>query len=206
MNWQDKTVFVVDPDSSFRDAVCDVVSNLGIAVQAYDSAESFLQDENDRRGCLICEEQLPGIGGLGLQTHLAANLNPLPLVLVATSPSAALTVQAMKNGAVSVLEKPCNDDQIRSAVEDALLADDRRRRLYARRAEYEARVASLTTQERAVLDAIVDGKPNKLIATELDVSLRTIEARRHNVFEKMRSNSVADLVRLVVEAEMTAQV
>ncbi len=196
------TIFVVDDDVQARKSVCALVSSMGLAAEGYASGEEFLASyQEGRRGCVVTDLRMPGMSGLELQQELLRRDWPLPVVMLTAYPRTSVTVQAMRAGAVTLVEKPYRDHELWEAIskaiseEVALWAQKRRRR------EIQARIASLTPSEREVLDRLVGGMPNKAIAQELGLGLRTVESRRHEVFRKMQANSLPELVRLVLEAQ-----
>jgi FixJ family two-component response regulator len=142
-----------------------------------------------------------GMSGLELQEKLKELDISLPVIIISAYAQTPMTVQAMKRGAVSFLEKPCEENQLWDAIREALAQDEATRLARERREECHQRLAILTPAERAVMELIVAGEPNKVIAKRLGVSVRTVEARRHEVFKKTQVDSVAALVRLVMEAE-----
>ncbi|MEQ8791526.1 MAG: response regulator [Pirellulaceae bacterium] len=196
------TVHVVDDHELARNSVCALVESMGVAATVYASAEEFLESYHPGRpGCLVTDVRMLGMSGIELQERLAASKIDLPVVVITAHANTPLTVRAMRNGAVTLLEKPCNDNDLWDAIREALDQDERQRAAAHRRRQIRDRLDSLTQQEREVLDRMVAGKLNKVIARELDVSIRTIENRRHNIFRKFGAESVAELVRLVMESE-----
>lgn len=196
------TVFIVDDDPAARDSVATLVQSAGFLAKTFPSAEAFLK-EYDRSlpGCLIADIRMLEMSGLELQDRLLSEDCPLPVIIISAYANAPLAVKAMKQGAVNVLEKPCGDSELLDSIRRAIDIDAERRRLRAELDELRARLANLSEDERRVLEAIVAGKANKIIARELNIGLRTVEARRHNVFEKMKADSLAELVKMIVAIE-----
>jgi FixJ family two-component response regulator len=192
------TVYVVDDDPQARDSVCALARSMGVAARNFPSAESFLDFYDDQPGCLVTDYRMKGINGLELQEMLLAQGSELPLIIVTAYARTSLTVQAIKNGAVTLLDKPYEDDNLWQAIQSALAEDERRRRKNREIAEVRRRIDSLTEKERHVLDLMLAGTSNKAMASRLDVSLRTIENRRRKVFAKLRAQTVAELVALVL--------
>jgi RNA polymerase sigma factor (sigma-70 family) len=196
------TVFVVDDHELARNSVCALVESMGLKAQAFASGEEFLAAYRAQQpGCLVTDVRMLGMSGIELQQQLAARGCKLPVIVITAHANTPLTVQAMKQGAVTLLEKPCSDNDLWDAIREALSRDEQQRSQAARREEIRQRLTELTPHEREVLDRIVAGKLNKSIARELKVSIRTVENRRHNIFQKLGADSVAELVRLVVDAE-----
>jgi FixJ family two-component response regulator len=196
------TVFVVDDDEQARKSVCALVRSMGIQAESFASAEEFLDRyEGRRQGCLVTDVRMLGMSGLELQEELNRRNALLPIIVLTAYARTPLTVRAVKAGAVTVLEKPYEDDDLWDAIRNALAEDAAGRALHQRRQQLRRRIARLSPSERKVMELIVQGKPNKSIAKLLDVSVRTVENRRREVFEKMEAQSVAELVRMVIEAD-----
>ena len=196
----DRAVFVIDDDEQSRGSVCALAESMGLPCRPFASAEEFLDEyQEGQRGCVVTDLRLRGLSGLELQETIARRQWPLPMVMVTAYPRTATTVRAVKNGAIAVLEKPYHEDELWEAIRVAMAEEPRWHAQYQRRRELRARMELLTPDERKVIDMLVEGRPNKSIAQELGVSLRTIENRRHAVFSKMQAGSIAELVRMVME-------
>lgn len=194
------TVFVIDDDGPARDSVCLLVRSMGIRALAFESAEQFLQDGDfDCPGCVITDVRMPGLSGVQLQEVLLNKSIGIPVIVLTGYASTALTVRAMKNGAVTLLDKPYQDNDLWDAVRNALTRDATSRQRSLRMREIRERLDRLTRKEVSVLDLILKGRPNKLMAAELKVSERTVENRRREIFRKTETKSVAELVRLAIE-------
>jgi FixJ family two-component response regulator len=197
------TIFVVDDDEQARTSVCALVRSMGLPAEAFSSAEEFLASYREPRpGCLVVDVRMLGMSGLELQEELNRRNVLLPVIVLTAYARTPVTVRAMKAGAVTLLEKPYQDDDLWDAIRKALAHDAARRSEHERRQQIRRRAARLTPAEREVMALIVQGKPNKAIASQLDVSVRTVENRRREVFTKMEAESVADLVRLAIEANL----
>ncbi len=194
-----QSVFIIDPDHASREQVERVTKALNVPVQSFSSAEAFLRSlPDDPAGCLVTEFRLLGISGVELQESLVSKRITLPIIFVTSHAETSLTVRAMNNGAITVLEKPLSEQELWDAASRALSRDHTIRRIDARHNDLRRRLSGLTQKEWHVVDLILKGKTNKAIAAELDVSIRTIEARRHQIFRKTCTNSIAELVRMVV--------
>jgi two-component system response regulator FixJ len=196
---QDGTVFVVDDDPAIRDSLAMLLASSGYQAKSYASAAAFLASETpDAVGCMVVDVQMPGMNGLALQQELAARRFRLPVIVMTGHGDIPIAVQAMKAGAVDFLEKPFDDgvllDGVRRALERVSSAQDQT--LAAK--ETRRRQEQLTDREREVMDLIVAGKANKVIAYELSISPRTVEIHRSRVMEKMAATNLADLVRKVL--------
>ena len=191
-----ESVFVVDDDADIRDSLSMLLEASGYSAKAFESATSFLaSDASDSVGCLIVDVQMPEMDGIALQKELVARHSPLQLIVMTGHADIPIAVGAMKAGAVDFLEKPFDEPvllgSVRRALDRATSAGDQAKE--ARSAA--SRVALLTERERQVLDLIVSGKANKVIAHELSISPRTVEIHRARVMEKMDAGNLADLVR-----------
>jgi FixJ family two-component response regulator len=196
------TLFIVDPDQAVVTLVRAIAEEMRVPCESFARAEEFLAAyKDDRPGCLVTEFRLLGINGLELQDTLAADYCSLPIVFVAANAETRLSVRAMQNGAVTVLEKPLSHQELWDSIRRALTRDENTRRIDAKHTMVRRRLGLLTEKERQVLDLMIQGKANKLIASRLDVSVRTVEARRHQIFQKTKTDSVAELVRLILMSE-----
>ena len=194
------TVFVVDDDPNVREALALVMKSVGLAVESYVSAEDFLRAYDPRRpGCLVLDVRMPGMGGLALQELIAARRIDLPIIFITGHADVRMSVRAMKGQAFEFLEKPFSDQELLDRIHEALDLVVRTRRDRDVTTGIAARIASLTSRERAVLERITEGKPNKVIAGELDVSEKTVESHRARVMKKMGVRSLAGLIRAALK-------
>lgn len=199
MGSSDGTVFIIDDDPGARESIAALVGSMGFAARVFDSAETFLEAyRGTESGCVVSDLRLRGISGLELLERLLAANAPIPVILVTAYAKTPITVRAMRRGAVNVLEKPLDEHQLWDAIREALSLDRMRRERHHEQIELQSRFDDLTQQERQVLKMLVGGLTNRQIASHLDVSTRTVEARRHNIFRKTRTSSVPDLVKLAV--------
>lgn len=195
------TIFIVDPDPVSREGVSRIAKEMRIPAKEYACAQAFLYEQPDNwTGCIVCEFRLLGMNGIELQESLSSDCVMLPMIFVTAHAETAFTVRAMKNGAITVLEKPYSEQELWDAVCKALSLDQKMRRIDARHNEIRSRLARLTQKERQVLDLMVEGKGNKAIAGKLNVSVRTVEARRQQVFKKTSTDSVVELVRMILQS------
>lgn len=195
------TIFVVDDDPDVRDSLAALLEAEGYPAETFGSAGDFLAGgAAGRPGCLIADIRMPDMDGLELQEELGRRRVVLPVIVVTGHGDVPLAVRAMKAGAVDFLEKPYDQtlllQAIRRALDEANEASDRASAGQA----MAKRLEDLTDRERQVLDLLAAGKPNKVIAYELDISPRTVEIHRARVMEKMHARSLAELVRMVVTA------
>lgn len=189
-------VLVVDDDEHIREALCELLRSVGIEALCFASTRDLLEARlPDRPGCLILDIRLPGVSGLELQAQLARNGNPIPIIFMTGYGDIPMTVQAMKAGAVDFLTKPFRDQDMLDAVAAAVEKDRARRQDAAAADEVTALAATLTTREREVMAAVVQGLMNKQIAGILGIAEITVKLHRGNVMRKMQVRSVAELVR-----------
>jgi two-component system, LuxR family, response regulator FixJ len=195
-------IFVVDDDDQARRAVISLLAAMGVETRGYPSAEEFLAAYDGRRpACLVTDVRMLGMSGLELQEELLRRGDSIPVVVLTGFASTSGTVRAMKNGAVTLLEKPCRDDELWEAVRDALAGDRQAIAREQARNDVRRRLETLSPKEREVLACITAGDANKVVARKLGCSVRTVELHRHGVFEKMAADSLAELVRMVVAVE-----
>jgi two-component system response regulator FixJ len=198
----DPTVFVVDDDPGIRDSVTWLFQSVGLRVETYGSAQEFLETYvTTRPGCLILDVRLPGMGGLDLLDALRRRGATLPVIVVTAFGEVHSAVRAMKGGAIDVMEKPTRDQVLLDRVQQALDLDRRKRASLASRSEAAARYARLSKREVEVLRLIIAGKANKVIASDLTLSTKTVEAHRAAIMRKLGVQSVPELVRIVLLAE-----
>jgi FixJ family two-component response regulator len=204
MNEVPPVVYVVDDDPSMRGALEDLVSSLGLQVRAFASAQEFLEGKHaDAPGCLILDVRLPGMSGLAFQKELMRLGIPLPIIFVTGHGDIAMSVRAMKSGAVEFLTKPFNDQDLLDAIHSAITLDRRRRHEQALVAVVRERYAVLTERERQILSLVVIGQANKQIAGELGLSEMTVKVHRGQVMRKMKARSLPELVRMADQLRPT---
>jgi RNA polymerase sigma factor (sigma-70 family) len=195
------TVFVVDDDQAMRASLKWLIESVGMQVETYESAQAFLDDYYPgRAGCLLLDVRMPGMGGLELQTYLARREIRIPVIIITGHGDVSMAVKAMKVGAVDFIEKPFDDEELLNSIRNALQHDEKQRVLRAQRADIAARMAELTPREHEVMAMVTDGKSNKEIAATLGVSAKTVEVHRARVMDKMRADSLAELVRMALLA------
>jgi len=196
---EEMTVFLVDDDHAVLRSLTALVKVVFPRVEAYASAAEFLEAYRPgTAGCLVLDVAMPGMNGLELQRRLLDEKIELPIVFITGHGNVQMAVGAMQSGAVNFLEKPFHEQELWDSIRRALELDEKRRRRGQRRTQVEQRFTRLNQGERQVLDLIMDGRYNKEIAAELDLSVRTIEDRRSRLMQKMEANSVAELVQLAM--------
>lgn len=192
-------VHVVDDDEKMRTSLGRLLEAAGHSVAVYESADAFLDAGPRGPGCLLLDLQMPGKSGVELQEQLANGASPLPVVFLTGHGDIPTTVKAMRLGAVDFLTKPANAPALLGAVSRALSRDAEQRAAMERLTTLRERYETLTPAERVVLAMVVSGRLNKQIAYDLGRAERTVKAHRSRVMEKLRANSVADLVRIADE-------
>jgi len=196
-----RTVFVVDDDANLTASVCALASSMGCRAQGFASAEEFLTNYvAGDRGVVVVDLRMPGMSGLALQEELSRRKSHLPVVILTAYARTPTTVRAIQAGAVTMIDKPYHDDDLWDAIRTALEKEEAAWTADRRRREIRDRLSALTAEERRVMELIVEGRPNKVIAKELGLAVRTVEKRRHKVLAKMEARSLAELVELAIEA------
>jgi two-component system, LuxR family, response regulator FixJ len=194
------TIFVVDDDAAVRDALKLLLRSVGQAVETFGSGQEFIDAySEDRPGCLVLDIRMPGMSGLELQQKLNERHSILPIIFITGHGDVPMAVEAMQAGAVDFIQKPFRDQDLIDRINQALEKDNNNRAALGERNDIRRRLETLTPREREVLDLVVHGKANKVIAGDLKLSQRTVEIHRARVMEKMQASSLAHLVRMVLE-------
>jgi two-component system response regulator FixJ len=198
-------VFVVDDDPAVCRAIAAGITKvIGLPVATFATAEEFLgQLDPEQSGCLVLDVKMPGMSGLELQESLVKRGVQLPVIMVSGHAEVPTAVAAMRAGALILLEKPFDMNQLEEQVRHALAIDETIREKQRRRADFVARLEGLTAREREIMALLIQGKTNKEISLALNVSAPTVDKHRWKVLEKMRVDNVVELVRLVGGADAT---
>jgi two-component system, LuxR family, response regulator FixJ len=196
------TVHVIDDDDAVRDSLAMLLEAAGLTAHRYDSAEAFLAAVDAAApGCVVTDVRMPDMSGLDLLRRLSDRLDRFPVIVLTGEADVPMAVEALKAGALDLIQKPYAADAILAAITGALRGLESRSERSSRRAENTQRLAVLSAREREVLKGLLAGLSNKEIARDLAISPRTVEAYRANLMMKMGAESLSELVRMTIEAE-----
>ena len=197
------TVYIVDDDPDMRDSLRWLIKTVGLRAETFPSAAGFLRDfAPNGPGCLILDVRMPGTSGLDLFEELVARGEGMPVIFITAYADVPMAVRAMKSGAVEFVEKPFNRQTLLDKVQRAIKDDVNRRRRLAASEIVLAKLRRLTEKEREVLELIKDGRPNKEIATRLEITPRAVELRRSSLMRKLGVRTLAELLRLTIVHEV----
>ena len=197
-----QTVYVVEDDEAVRDSLELLLKSDGKPVRPYKSATAFLKDYSDKMaGCIVLDIRMPGMDGMELQKKLNEKHSILPIIFVTGHGDVPMAVDAMKEGAVDFIQKPYREEALLEKIEAALKQDLEQRKSLDEKQEIIRRIKSLTPREHEIMDRMIAGQANKVIAIELEISQRTVEIHRSRVMHKMGTHSLAHLVRMVLSVK-----
>jgi two-component system response regulator FixJ len=200
-------VHVIDDDDAVRQSLAFLLGTARIKVRTYESATAFLSALPEvEPGCIITDVRMPGVSGIDLLHRLRERKVTMPVIVITGHGDVQLAVEAMKIGAVDFIEKPFDDEVLLAAVKAALSSAEKGAQQEGERAKLAEKLASLSSRERDVLEGLVAGKPNKIIAFDLGISPRTVEIYRANVMTKTGAGSLSDLVRMALLAARSPSV
>lgn len=190
--------YLVDDDEAIRDALSWLLKSRGIPCASFDSAESFLTAwKKTMSGCLVLDMRMTGMSGLDCFDQLRERESTLPVIFLTGHGDVPLAVATLKKGAFDFFEKPFNDNDLATRIEEAMALDASQRKASATVDSVKARLASLTTREKQIMEQVLAGKFNKVIADELNISMRTVEVHRANLFDKMQVKTAVELANLL---------
>ncbi|MGP9820761.1 response regulator FixJ [Salinarimonas sp. NSM] len=199
----DAIVHVIDDDHGVRESMCFLLASEGLAVRAHDTADAFLTKVTSApTGCVVSDIRMPGTDGIELLRRMTAKGWRVPVIVMTGHADVPLAVEAMKEGAVDFIEKPFDDERLLSTVRAALERGVSAAQQDAETGEIRTRLKTLSERERQVLEGLVAGKANKVIAYDLEISHRTVEIYRANVMTKMKAGSLSELVRMALVCEV----
>jgi two-component system response regulator FixJ len=194
-------IYVVDDDAGLRDSMRLLLESTGFSVRQYASAAQFLADGIMTGGCLIADIRMPEMDGLALQEEMIKRGIDMPVIIMTGHGDIALAVQAMKAGAADFFEKPFDDEFMLDGIRRALAAGNLTRKRTSEVAAAKILIALLTPRETSVLNCLVKGQANKIVAIELDISPRTVEVHRAHIMDKLKARNLSDLVRTSLAAD-----
>ncbi len=192
---------IIDDDDAARDALGFLLSTADVAFESYASALAFLDAARTAKGCVVTDIRMPDMDGLQLVKRLKEIGVTLPVIVMTGHGDVPLAVEAMKAGVIDFFEKPFDDEALLGAVRRAMAESGQGEARETEKAEIAARIATLSGREREVLDGLIAGKANKVIAYDLEISPRTVEIYRANLMTKMHANSLSELVRMAMRVD-----
>jgi two-component system, LuxR family, response regulator FixJ len=199
------TIFVIDDDAAVRQSLSLLIRSMSLEVETFESAPAFLDGcDPARPGCLVLDIRMPGMSGLDLHEELRRRDVTLPVIFITGHGDVAMAVRAMKSGAIDFIEKPFNDQQLLDRINQAIEIDRADRLTREERDNIAAKIELLSPREREVMERIVRGEANKVIAIDLGLSERTVEIHRSKVMAKTGARSLAELVTMVTRLESGA--
>lgn len=198
----EQVVYIVDDDSDVRESLEILMDTVGQPYKAYETALAFLEDYHDgMRGCLVLDIRMPRMSGLELQQKLIEQETLLPIIFITGHGDVPLAVEAMRRGAIDFIRKPFGEQNLLDRINEALDIEDGKRRTQLDKQQVLERFNSLSDRELDVLELVAEGKMNKVVAQDLGISERTVEAHRSHIMHKLGVQTLAQLVRLKIEAE-----
>ncbi len=199
----EQKVYVVDDDEGVRDGLALLLATIGLPCELFDSAQGFLDSYDEKQGgCLVLDIRMPRMTGLDLQETLIAMGSRLPIIFITGHGDIPMAVEAMRRGAVDFIRKPFREHDLLDRINEALAVDDTVRKQAMDRQAVKDRLARLSDREREVFERVADGEMNKMIAADLGISERTVEVHRGQVMKKLGVKTLAQLVRIKIEAEL----
>ncbi|MEL7448416.1 MAG: response regulator transcription factor [Pseudomonadota bacterium] len=202
----DGVVYIVDDDHAVRDSLSFLMKSVGLRSSAHSSADEFMKAfDPEQPGCIVLDIRMPGISGLDLQEALNAQKSITPIIFITGHGDVPMAVEAMQGGAVDFLQKPFRDQELLDRIQSAMQADQTLRRELEGKNALLKRFETLTPREKEILNHVVAGKANKVIAFDLGVSQRTVEIHRARVMEKMAARSLAHLVRMHIAMDIPTE-
>lgn len=199
----DVTVFIVDDDEEVRSALKFLMESIGLAAEVYDSAQGYLEAfDPSRPGCLVLDVRMKGMSGLQLQEELSNQPIHPPIIIITGHGDVPMAVRAVQAGASDFIEKPFNEQVLLESIHRAIEEDAEGRGKAMQIAEIQEKMNRLTTREHEIMEMVVAGKRNKVIAYDLGISQSTVEAHRAKVMEKMEARSLSDLMRMTLSLQL----
>lgn len=197
----EQIIYIVDDDEAVRRALALLMKTMGLTAETYASADAFLDAfDPDRAGCLVVDVRMPGMSGLELQAVLAQRQICVPVIIMTGHGDVSMAVTAMKGGAADFIEKPFKNQELLDRIQQCVATSEQLHLDNQQRQRAAERLALLSDREREIMDLLVAGMLNKQIAAELDISIRTVEAHRARIMEKLQTKSLPDIVRIALLA------
>ena len=202
----DQTVFIVDDDEGVRDGLSLLLATVGQSCELYECGQEFLDAyDGSKRGCLLLDIRMPRMTGLDLQKKLLEQDSKLPIIFITGHGDIPMAVEAMRRGALDFIRKPFREHDLLERINEALDIDEDSHRQERYRQAFAEKLATLSEREREVFDRVADGQMNKVIAGDLGISERTVEVHRGQVMKKLDVRTLAQLVRIKIDMEMSAK-
>ncbi len=202
----DQTVFIVDDDEGVRDGLSLLLATVGQSCELYECGQDFLDAyDGEKRGCLVLDIRMPRMTGLDLQKKLQETGSTLPIIFITGHGDIPMAVEAMKQGALDFIRKPFREHDLLERINEALNIDADLHRRAVNRQELAEKISALSEREREVFDRVAEGQMNKIIAADLGISERTVEVHRGQVMKKLGVRTLAQLVRVKIDMEMSAE-
>jgi len=203
---EEQVVYIVDDDPDVRESLVILMETVGQAFKEYESAHAFLQDYHEgMRGCLVADIRMPRMSGLELQEKLIDAGSLLPIIFITGHGDISLAVKAMRRGALDFIRKPFHEQNLLDRINEALDIEDGKRQAQMDKQQLVERFDSLSQRELEVLELVAQGKMSKVVADDLGISERTVEAHRSHIMHKLGIHTVAQLIRLKIQIEMLSE-
>jgi FixJ family two-component response regulator len=203
---EEQVVYIVDDDPDVRESLVILMETVGQAFKEYESAHAFLQDyHGGMRGCLVADIRMPRMSGLELQEKLIDAGSLLPIIFITGHGDISLAVKAMRRGALDFIRKPFHEQNLLDRINEALDIEDGKRQAQMDKQQLVERFDSLSQRELEVLELVAQGKMSKVVADDLGISERTVEAHRSHIMQKLGIHTVAQLIRLKIQIEMLSE-
>jgi FixJ family two-component response regulator len=203
---QEQTVYIVDDDSDVRESFTILMETVGQPFKEYDSAHAFLSDyHEDMRGCLVLDIRMPRMSGLDLQNKLNDEGSLLPIIFITGHGDITLAVEAMRRGAIDFIRKPFHEQNLLDRINEALDLEHGKHKVLMDKRQLQDRFSSLSDRELEVLELVAQGKMSKVVADDLGISERTVEAHRSHIMHKLGIHTLAQLIRLKIQMETLSE-
>ena len=203
---EEQVVYIVDDDPDVRESLVILMETVGQAFKEYESAHAFLEDYHEgMRGCLVADIRMPRMSGLELQDKLIDAGSLLPIIFITGHGDVSLAVKAMRRGALDFIRKPFHEQNLLDRINEALDIEDGKRKVQMDKQQLLARFEGLSQRELEVLELVAQGKMSKVVADDLGISERTVEAHRSHIMQKLGIHTVAQLIRLKIQIEMLSE-